>query len=241
VRRRSAKVSWQEPDGPVRGVVLVLHGGKVRSLRRPHRWQLAVARMLPFARSLARAGRDHGLAVGLVLYRVRGWNGELASPVGDVRAVLDGVRERFGAVPVALVGHSMGGRTALRCADDASVRAVVALAPWIESGEPVDRLDDVRLLILHGDRDRWTDPRASLRYAQAVAAAGTGTVGRIELRGEGHTMLGRARLWHDLTTAFVLRALGSALGKAPDGQSAATGSANVVVGRLEAGQVLLTV
>ncbi|WP_438949092.1 LLM class flavin-dependent oxidoreductase, partial [Streptomyces harbinensis] len=37
---------------------------------------------------------------------------------------------RLGPVPVVLVGHSMGGRAALRAAGHPAVTGVVALAPW---------------------------------------------------------------------------------------------------------------
>jgi len=47
-----------------------------------------------------------------------------------------------------LVGHSMGGRTALRCAADQAVVGVCALAPWIEPGEPVqDRRHQLTRLV----------------------------------------------------------------------------------------------
>lgn len=207
LRRRTASVRFTDPAGPARGAALVLPGGKVRSASRARRWQLAVARMRPFARQLDEQGGDLGLAVGTVLYRMRGWNGAQAAPVADVRWALEQVRIRYGPVPVVLVGHSMGGRTALRCAGDASVVAVVALAPWLEQGEPVEQLRGRQLLIVHGDQDRWTDPGASRLYsraAQPVAAGGS----YVQVRGDGHPMLRRAGTWHALTTAFVLRVLG---------------------------------
>jgi pimeloyl-ACP methyl ester carboxylesterase len=208
--RRAPAVHWSYPAGEVRAVVLVLHGGKVRSRRTPRSWQLAVLRMGPFARALHVAGRADGLAVGRVLFHVRGWNRDEASPVADVRAVLANVRARFGSVPVVLVGHSMGGRAALRAADDASVVAVLALAPWLESGDAVGVVRGKELLVLHGDRDRWTDSgrsRAFVDEARQVAAGST----YVTVRGEGHSMLGRAGLWHDLAVAFTFRALGWSL------------------------------
>ena len=87
---------------------------------------------------MARRQAD-GLAVVSLRHCMRGWNGDLRSPVADARWALDQFRERFGDVDVALVGHSMGGRTALAVADDPSVRSVVALAPWIEPGDASTR------------------------------------------------------------------------------------------------------
>lgn len=216
--------------GPaVRAVALVLHGGRVRSRRTPHTWQPAVARMLPFAGSLARAGGGHGLVVGRVLYRQRGWNGAEACPVGDVEAVLAEVVRRFGPVPVALVGHSLGGRAALRCAGHPAVRAVVALAPWVEEDDPVAQLRGRRVLIVHGDRDRWTDPHASLRYHQRLLGVAAEPVWTA-MPGDGHAMLRRARAWHRAACAFTLPALGlpaAGCGPAPTpGQSGSGPAAN---------------
>jgi len=53
-----------------------------------------------------------------------------ALPDADARWALAQVRASYGAVPVVLLGHSMGARTAVRVADDPAVVGVVALAPW---------------------------------------------------------------------------------------------------------------
>src|SRR5690348_3330225 len=121
--------------GTTRAVALVLPGGRANSFELAQARHLSAVRMWPIARAVHRAGQGHGLAVWLVRYRYRGWNGEDMSPVPDVRWALDEVRRRHGEVPVVLAGHSMGGRTALRLAGDASVRGVVALAPWLPDGE----------------------------------------------------------------------------------------------------------
>src|SRR5260370_8064939 len=124
------------PVGEVRAVALVLHGGRVTSRVPASPWQPAALRMIPFAWALQRAGRDQGLAVCSLGYRLRGWNGAEASPVPDARWALDRVRERYGEVPVVLVGHSMGARTALRVAAHPPVRALLALAPCLPLAQP---------------------------------------------------------------------------------------------------------
>jgi pimeloyl-ACP methyl ester carboxylesterase len=192
------------PDD-VRAVALVLHGGRSRSVAPVRPNQLAVLRMRPFAASLASTGSAHGLAVARLRFRVRGWNGAEASPVADATWALDQLAERFGEVPVALVGHSMGGRTALYSAGHRTVRTVVGLAPWIEPGDPSDQLAGRRVLIVHGDADRMTSAPESARYAQDAARVAE-SVGYVSVRGGKHAMLGRARLWHDLATGFVLAA-----------------------------------
>ena len=140
-------------------------------------------------------------------YRVRGWNGEQASPLADVTSALDQVRARHGDVPIALVGHSMGGRVAMRLAGDDSVVAAVGLAPWLPDGEPVEQLSGRRVLLVHGDRDGVTSPRATRRFAERAAPYAE-QIDLVIVRGERHAMVLRARTWHRLATAFTLDSLG---------------------------------
>ncbi len=190
--------------GEVRGVALVLHGGMSRSTRTVPPWSLAYLRMRPFVTALRRAGGSHGLAVASLRYRVRGWNGDLRSPVPDTRWALEQLQQRFGDVPVALVGHSMGGRTALATADQATVSTVVALAPWIEGGDPVAPIGGRNLLIMHGTRDRTTSPAASAQFAQrARPLARQATYVTVE--GDGHPMLRRPHVWHRLAAGYTVQ------------------------------------
>ena len=228
-------LSVRTPPGPVRGIALVLHGGRARSNAPARANQLAVLRMRPFARELADAGGGDGLAVAQLRYAVRGWNGELQSPVHDARWALQQLAERFPGIPVALVGHSMGGRTALYVADAPAVRAVVALAPWIERGDPVATLTGRRLLIAHGDRDRLTSPKASAAYARAAAGVAA-SVSYVVVRAERHAMLRRAAVWNRLSTGYVRGVL---FGTRPDGTDA-DGATNVLAQAL-AGEPALVV
>jgi predicted esterase len=224
-----------EPDGPVRGLVLVLHGGRARSTAPVRARQLTVVRMRPFISSLHAAGRDAGLAVARLRYVVRGWNGDAQAPVHDVRWALGRLAERFPDVPVALVGHSMGARAALYAAGDQAVRAVVGLAPWLEPGDPIAQLDDRDVLLAHGARDRTTSPKRSAAYADA-AAAHAASMSYVAIRGDGHAMLHRARIWHELTTGYVLAVL---CGRSPM-ETVREPAANLVVQAL-AGTGTLTV
>jgi dienelactone hydrolase len=204
--------------GDTRAVVLVLYGGKADSSERSRPWHLSAVRMWPFARQISRRLARDGVAVWTLRYRVRGWNGAEASPVADARWALDEIRARHGHVPVVLVGHSMGGRTALRVADDPQVVGIVALAPWLPAGEPRVRLGVRRLLIVHGTVDRWTDPNASQAYVEVARAAGT-PAHWIPMRGHGHFMLRERGTWRRLTTQFVAEVLGDVLAQA-EGSSA---------------------
>ena len=188
-------------------IVLVLHGGKENSFDPVTRRNAAGLRMMPIAATLKARGRRHGIVVESVRYRYRGWNGAEASPVVDARAALLDARSRHGAVPVVLVGHSMGARAALRLAGDDDVAMVVGLAPWTPRDEPVEQTTGRRILLAQGDHDTVTPPADSLRYAERAATAGA-EVARVVVRNDGHPMLRRWPTWHRLTVEAVLAAAG---------------------------------
>jgi dienelactone hydrolase len=191
---------------PVTAVALVLHGGRSKSVQPVTRRQLTVLRMRPFASALRKAGADDGLAVARLRYAVRGWNGDMQSPLADARWALDQLAERFPGVPVAIVGHSMGGRTALYVADHDNVRAVVALAPWIEPGDPVAQLAGRRVLLAHGTHDRMTSAANSEAYAERAAGIAS-SVSYVSVAEEAHSMMKRAAIWHDLACGYALGVL----------------------------------
>ncbi|WP_083958688.1 alpha/beta hydrolase [Herbidospora mongoliensis] len=191
-------------QGATRLVAVVLHGGRETSTAPTTAWQMSVLRMMPFAWALRSAGARRGLAVWRVRYRLRGWNGPEASPVADAEQVLEQVRLAYGIdVPVVMIGHSMGGRTALRAAGHPNVRGVAALAPWLPKGEPVEQLRDRRLLLAHGSDDRTTSPRATHYYAERAREI-TRDVRVVDVPGENHALLRNPGYWHDLSSDFVL-------------------------------------
>jgi pimeloyl-ACP methyl ester carboxylesterase len=187
----------------VRGVALVLHGGRANSHEPVRSRHLSPARMVPFARQLQLWGSSAGLETWSLRNSVRGWNGELMSPLHDARWALGQIREQHPGLPIYLLGHSMGGLTALCAAEDPQVRAVVALAPWVDSTTPVQQLAGRRVLIVHGDADRWTSPRQSLRYAQRIQSLAD-DVRYVTLAGAGHFMVTKLPLWHELGASYLL-------------------------------------
>ncbi|HEU5038937.1 MAG TPA: alpha/beta fold hydrolase [Nocardioides sp.] len=183
--------------------MLVLHGGASRPGRTDvSPAQLSVLRMVPIARRVARAGRGR-LAVHRLLNSTRGWD-STTTPVDDVRWALGRVRERYGDLPVGLVGHSLGGRAALLAGGEDAVRCVVALNPWVYPDDDAD-LGGRPVLVLHGTADRV----ASIERARTVAT----TLARrtdVELRevpGGNHAMLPRAREFEVPATSFVVEHL----------------------------------
>ncbi|MGW1613908.1 alpha/beta hydrolase [Streptomyces sp. NPDC002285] len=201
-RKSAAALLARRRPPSVRAAVLFLHGGKAHSRAPSRRWYPSPVRMRPFVRAVAAAVPDDDVLLAEVRYRVCGWNGHDADPVRDTRQALRELTALAEDVPVILVGHSMGGRAAFRAADDPRVRAVLALAPWCPEGEPVAHLHGKDVIVLHGDRDRVTDPRASASFVSRARAAGA----RAELKimaGGGHAMLRRSGHWHRTAASTV--------------------------------------
>ncbi|MEV5435695.1 alpha/beta hydrolase [Streptomyces sp. NPDC052682] len=188
---RLGRTLGPEPTA-VSGAVLLLPSGEQVSSRRPSpMWAAASVRAL--GRRLARAGRDEGLAVHVVHYRCRGWNGSEANLAGDAAWAADEVVRRYGDVPVCLAGVGMGGRAALRAGGHEAVNSVLALAPWLPaddvaaSPEPVKQLTGRQVLIVHGTNDERSDPELSFRLA-ARAKKANREVCRFEVHTDGHAL-----------------------------------------------------
>ena len=196
-------------EGSTRAVVLVLHGGKAVSREVSLPRHLSAVRMAPFARAVSRRAAPQGVATWRLQYRYRGWNAPEAAPAADARWALAEVRRRHGDVPVVLLGHSMGGRTAVRVADDPAVRSVVTLGPWLPADEPVAPVRGTRLVVAHARRDRWTSAAASRAWWRRASTLTEQAV-YIDVRRAGHFMLRRSTLWTSIATAFVLEGLRTA-------------------------------
>jgi pimeloyl-ACP methyl ester carboxylesterase len=216
------------PSGPTLGVALVLHGGKSRSFEPVQATHMSPARMVPFARHLHAAGRKQGLAVWILRNSVRGWNGEDMTPLKDARWALARIRAEHPGVPIYLLGHSMGGLTAICAADEPGVDAVVALAPWLDDATPAAPVAGRKVLIVHGNKDRWTSPSASLRFARR-AEAEAAELRYVSLLGVGHFMLRRVRLWHRLATGFLMKAFMEKTGTPMSGSSASAAALDRVL------------
>jgi alpha-beta hydrolase superfamily lysophospholipase len=185
------------------GVVLVLHGGASRGDRMMvSPAQLSVLRMVPVARRVARAGGSR-LAVHRLLNTHRGWDSR-TTPVMDVAYALERVTEQHGALPVALVGHSLGGRAALLAGSDPRVRSVVALNPWVL---PTDRADlrGTQVLVVHGTADRVALPGRSADLARRLGEHTS--LGYVAVQGARHAMLRHGRTFETYAAEFVAATL----------------------------------
>ncbi len=114
------------PEGPVRGVVVMLHGFAVHC--GPYR---------PVAAAFAKAGLDvtafdtrgHGQSTGR-----RGHVQRFKDFENDLHLVIETARAQAPGLPVALLGHSHGGTIALHyaLANRSPIAALVLAAPWLE-------------------------------------------------------------------------------------------------------------
>jgi len=206
-----------------KGVVLVAHGGQTSSTSPTSPLQPAVLRMIPVAGAIRLALRGSGVAIQRHRFRVRGWNGALASPVGDLNEALDAVVAEFGSVPVVLVGHSMGARAAVRAAGHPAVTAIAGLAPWLPPGEPAGQLAGRRVLLAHGSADGVTSPAETWAFLERARAVTE--VSAVEVRDGDHAMLRRACLWHAIAAEFARAALAL-----PSGDSALSAAVTTTSG-----------
>jgi pimeloyl-ACP methyl ester carboxylesterase len=187
------------------GVVLVLHGGGEKGFGPMPWWEGPVLRMKPFAMAIERRARGR-LAVVRLKNRYFGWNGTEQTPLTDGRWALDQVRARYPDLPVAMVGHSMGGRVITHLAGEPGVTTIVGLAPWVVEGDPRLGRPGLDVLFMHGAKDTTTDPRRTRALADTLRGQGADVTLRI-VEGEGHAMLRHARIWHSEVAEFVTASL----------------------------------
>jgi alpha-beta hydrolase superfamily lysophospholipase len=193
-----------------RGLVLMLHGGAEHDLApvsahsRP--WLRSRLMMAQLQRRFRRAGLD----VWLLRYCFTGWNlghGTHPSPVADARWALDRVRDRHGSLPVVLLGHSMGARTAVTVADDPDVLGVVGVAPWFPPGEPVVSLAGRHLVAAHGRADRVTSFEATADFVHRASAVAL-SAELVDMADLDHYMIRGLRRWNEVAADQTISLFG---------------------------------
>ncbi len=181
-------------------VVLVLHGGSADSFATA-RWSgLAVLRLLPIARAVANG--VPGAAVYRLKLAIKGWNGTGASARRDADWAIDRLAAQHPGLPVVIVGHSMGARIAVRCAEADRAVGVVALTPWLPPEDPVDHLAGVPIVVIQASRDRICPEPATRAWLSRAATAGA-DIRKTILPHTGHAMIYRFPTFHRLAVAGV--------------------------------------
>lgn len=194
---------------PVRGFCLLLHGGTQRSTDPVDRRSLSWWRMRALHSAVRPRLSAAGVPSALLRFELRGWNDPARpAPVADARWALGEVRRAFPGVPVVLLGHSMGARTALRVLDEESVAGMVGLAPWFPADDPVEQAAGRSVLAAHGSRDPITDARQTRRLLERLDGVRPAASTRfVDMGPVGHYMLARRRAWDRIAARGVLDAL----------------------------------
>lgn len=181
--------------------VLVLPGGTDYSYRPFSPWQNSALRMYPFTWSLqARFGS--AVDVEQVRYRVYGWNGGQASPMWHARAALEAMARRNPGAPIAVIGHSMGGRVAAQLGGDRRVLGVLGLAPWWQFADWREIHGGAKVLALHGSADTVTYARRTAKGIAELRDRGVDAQ-YVEVPGGGHAMLDHIPTWQGSALGFI--------------------------------------
>ena len=205
----SPALTRRDPVGEPRGIVLMLHGGAKAGLKPVSGRSASLRRTTAMRDVLEPRVLGEGLSLWLLRFGVRGWNagiGDEPSPVPDARWALDRAAEEHPGVPVVLLGHSMGARTAVHVADHPSVVGVVGLAPWLEASDPVRRLAGRHFVAGHGSRDRITSARMTRAYVDQARGIAASTE-FVDMGNVGHYMLHRAKDWNRFALRSTLEIL----------------------------------
>ena len=209
----SPTLTRHDLDVTPRALVLMLHGGRADGLNpvddSSASWRRSNWMMSHISGRLRRAG----VSVWLLRYGVQGWNGGggRPSPVVDARWALDEARRALPDVPVVLLGHSMGGRTAVAVADDPAVVGVVGLAPWLSPQDSHLALAGKRLVAAHGRSDKITSPRQSRAFVRRAADVAS-SAEFIDMGRVGHYMFRRIPAWNRVAVEHALAMVDDATG-----------------------------
>lgn len=186
-------------------LVLVCPGGTDFSYEKFSPLQSSALRMYPFTASIqARFGTS--VRVHQARYRVVGWNGGQNSPMPYARAALDRLAASHPGIPIALIGHSMGGRIVAQLGADERVSDILALAPWWQFADWRQIHDGARVVAIHGENDTLTRPKRTAKGISELRAKGLDAT-FISVENGGHAMLDHVPLWHGEALGFVNTAL----------------------------------
>lgn len=187
--------------GPrTRALVLILHGGRAEAPQPSRSRDVSYLRMLPFAPAVWRASR--GLVAPVLVHNTDGgWIAPSGSGLTQSRELVRRLAEEYDR-PVVLLGHSSGGWAALCSGGEDAVIGSVALAPWVDEGQPVEHLRDKVVRVIHGEADTVCSPQRSRDLIERLHAAGGDATYR-SMPG-GHALLDHPLRWHQLAAHAVM-------------------------------------
>ncbi|WP_166741741.1 dienelactone hydrolase family protein [Cumulibacter soli] len=189
-------------------IVVLLHGASVGESGSTSWFAPAPWRMRWFARAIRVRSRRR-IAVLRLRNPDRGWAMVFSRALSDAKEALDHIEDIAPNAHVALVGHSNGGRVALSLCSDTRVGAVAALAPWIDDSDRFVARRGQPVLLMHGARDRRTDPNDTQELAELLREQGC-VVDSETVAGEIHSMLTRPHYWHRRVADFLVTHFSSA-------------------------------
>lgn len=155
-----------QPDGPARGAAIVAHG-----------YASSKEALLGLGVKVAEAGW------AALVIDLRG-HGEHPAPlsgeiIGDINGAVAYARQRWGGLPVAVIGHSLAGRLALMSDADflVAISPAVPSKPSVEGRELLTKLSSTKV-----DQD---SPEAVLKLLQELGPVPDREAPTLILHGEG--------------------------------------------------------
>lgn len=184
-----------------RAVVVLLHGANVGLGGLPTWMAPAPARMQLFESAIRRTSHS-AIRVLRLRHPDRDFRSVFRGALRDTAEALTHVERIAPGARIGLVGHSNGGRVALRLSADARVDAVAALAPWLVRGDRISPRAGAPVLLMHGGLDVVTSPRLTEQLALRLRRQGV-DVDHETVAGENHFLLARPSYWHSRVAEFM--------------------------------------
>lgn len=186
-------------------VAVLMHGSTLGFTSLPAWMAPAPWRMQLFAAGIDRRSGSR-IAVLRLRYPDRDLRSQFRGALRDTAAALAHIQQIAPRARIGLVGHSNGGRVALRLSADARIHAVAALAPWLLPSDRIKPRRGTPLLLMHGSLDFVTSPRLTAELAARLRHGGA-DVDYESVSGDNHFLLAQAAYWHSRVADFMTRHL----------------------------------